>query len=154
VVVKTKPHAAMHYGGQLAAPVFKEVATKLYAMYVQGKKTMAMPVAPDSLMFAYAGYTTDVRKVFQQVGVKPLDSTRKNNWSLVFSDNYRLVIKPIRVSKNIMPDLSHMTLKDALYEMENRSLKVVVKGRGKVVAQDIAPGSTISKNQTVTVLLN
>jgi cell division protein FtsI (penicillin-binding protein 3) len=154
VVVKTKPHAAMHYGGQLAAPVFKEVATKLYAMYVQGKKTMAMPVAPDSLMFAYAGYTTDVRKVFQQVGVKPLDSTRKNNWSLVFSDNYRLVIKPIPVSKNIMPDLSHMTLKDALYEMENRSLKVVVKGRGKVVAQDIAPGSTISKNQTVTVLLN
>jgi len=154
VVVKTKPHAAMHYGGQLAAPVFKEVATKLYAMYVQGKKTMAMPVAPDSSLFAYAGYTADVRKVFRKVGVKPLDSTRENNWSLAFSDNYRTIIKPIPVSKNIMPDLSHMTLKDALYEMENRSLKVVVRGRGKVVAQDITPGSAISKNQTVTILLN
>lgn len=154
VVVKTKPHAAMHYGGQLAAPVFKEVATKLYAMYVQGKKTTPMPVAPDSSLFAYAGYTTDVRQVFKEVGMKPLDSTRRNNWSLVFSDNYRAVIKPIPVSKNIMPDLSHMTLKDALYEMENRNLKVVVRGRGKVVAQDIVAGSMINKNQTVTILLN
>ncbi|HEY9364769.1 MAG TPA: penicillin-binding protein 2, partial [Chitinophagaceae bacterium] len=38
VVIKTKPHAPMHYGGQLAAPVFKEVATKLYAMYVEEKQ--------------------------------------------------------------------------------------------------------------------
>jgi cell division protein FtsI (penicillin-binding protein 3) len=154
VLIKTKPHAALHYGGQLAAPVFKEVATKLYAMYVQGKKNNAMPVTPDSSLFSYAGYTPDVRTIFQQVNVKPLDSSAKNNWSLVYSNNYKPVIKPIPVSKNIMPDLSSMTLKDALFEMENRSMKVVVRGRGKVVAQDIAPGSTISKNGTVTILLN
>ena len=53
-----------------------------------------------------------------------------------------------------MPNLYHMTLKDALYEIENRNMKVVVKGRGKVVAQDIAPGSAISKGQTVNLLLN
>ncbi|HYK57737.1 MAG TPA: penicillin-binding protein 2, partial [Flavisolibacter sp.] len=85
VVIKTKPHAAMHYGGQLAAPVFKEVATKLYAMYVQGKKNMAMPVTPDSSLFTYAGYTPDVRTVFQQVAVKPVDSSSKNDWSVVYS---------------------------------------------------------------------
>ena len=115
---------------------------------------MAMPVTPDSSLFAYAGYTTDVRKVFRQVGMKPLDSTKNNDWSLMFSDHYRTIIKPIPVSKNTMPDLSHMTLKDALYEMESRNMKVVVRGRGKVVAQDIAPGSIISKNQTVTILMN
>ena len=37
VVIRTKPHAALHYGGQLAAPVFREIATKLYAMYVEKK---------------------------------------------------------------------------------------------------------------------
>ena len=154
VLVKTKPHAVKHYGGQLAAPVFKEVATKLYAMYVQGKKNGGMSLTPDSSGFAYAGYTTDVRKVFQQVSVKPFDSSKSNSWSLVYSRNYRPVIKPIVVSKNTMPDLSRMTLKDALYELESRSMKVVVKGRGKVVAQDITPGATINKNQTVTILLN
>ena len=154
VVIKTKPHAVVHYGGQLAAPVFKEVATKLYAMYVQGKKNMAMPVTPDSSLFKYAGYTPDVRTVFQQVAVKPADSASKSNWSVVYSKNYKPVIKPVSVSKNIMPDLSSMTLKDALYEMENRNMKVVVKGRGKVVAQDIAPGAAINNNGTVTLLLN
>jgi cell division protein FtsI (penicillin-binding protein 3) len=63
-------------------------------------------------------------------------------------------VKALPDSKNIMPDLSHLTLKDALYEMENRNLKVAVRGRGKVVAQDILPGTPISKNQTVTLLLN
>jgi cell division protein FtsI (penicillin-binding protein 3) len=44
VVIKTKPHAAIHFGAQLAAPVFKEIATKLYAQYVHGKKSRPMDV--------------------------------------------------------------------------------------------------------------
>ena len=155
VVIKTKPHAPMHYGGQLAAPVFKEVANKLYAMYVQGKKGLSMPVTPDSSLFTYAGYTPDIREVFQQTNAKVVDSASKSNWSLVYSNNnYKPVIKANPVSKNIMPDLSHMTLKDALYELESRDIKVIVKGRGKVVAQDVIPGAVVNKNQTVTVLLN
>ncbi len=154
VLIKTRPHAAIHYGGQLAAPVFKEIATKLYAMYVQGKKGMPMPVTPDSSDFRFAGYTPDVRKVFGDVNVRPLDSSAKNDWSLIYSNNYKPVVKPNPVSKNIMPDLSRMTLKDALYEMENRGLKVIAKGRGKVVAQDIMPGTALGKNGTVTLLLN
>jgi cell division protein FtsI (penicillin-binding protein 3) len=34
------------------------------------------------------------------------------------------------------------------------NIKVAVKGRGKVVAQDVLPGTAIQKNQTVTLLLN
>jgi cell division protein FtsI (penicillin-binding protein 3) len=33
VVIRTKSHAAIHYGGQLAGPVFKEIAMKLQAMH-------------------------------------------------------------------------------------------------------------------------
>jgi cell division protein FtsI (penicillin-binding protein 3) len=154
VVVKTKPHAAMHYGGQLAAPVFREVATKVYAMYVQGKKNRALPIAPDSAAYAWAGHTPDIRTVLQKVSLKALDSSGKNPWSLVYSNNYKPVVRPVAVSKQIMPDLKHMTLKDALYELENRSVKVAIRGRGKVVAQDLLPGSVIQKNQTVTLLLN
>ena len=29
VVIKTKPHAPIHFGGKLAAPVFKEIATRV-----------------------------------------------------------------------------------------------------------------------------
>src|SRR4029077_7848223 len=54
VVIRTKPHAALHYGGQLAAPVFREVATRLYAMYVEKKSPNLYAVAKDSSDYFYA----------------------------------------------------------------------------------------------------
>jgi cell division protein FtsI (penicillin-binding protein 3) len=41
-----------------------------------------------------------------------------------------------------------------LYLLENRKLKVVAKGRGKVFAQSITPGDEVAKGQTVVVELN
>jgi cell division protein FtsI (penicillin-binding protein 3) len=99
VLVKTSPHAAIHFGGQLAAPVFKEIATKVYSMYVQGKKGLGMPVSADSSSFAYAGYTTDVREIFKTVNVKAVDSAQKYSWSLVYSNNYRPAVKALPDSK-------------------------------------------------------
>jgi cell division protein FtsI (penicillin-binding protein 3) len=154
VVVKTKPHAALHYGGQLSAPVFKEIATKLYAQYVEGKKILPLQVVPDSSLYQYAGYTSDVKDVFTALNVKHTDSSNKNSWSWIYSNNYKPVIKAEAVSKNVVPDLKGMTLKDALYLLENMDMKVLTKGKGKVVAQDVLPGTAINKNQTVTLLLN
>lgn len=155
VVIKTKAHAPVHFGGQLAAPVFKEVATKLYAQYVQGKKAAPLQLTVDSTNFNYAGYTSDVQRVLQSLQVKHIDSvTSSSSWSQVHSSNYQPVVTAEPVAKNIMPDLKNMTLKDALFLMENRNVKVEVRGRGKVVAQDIAPGTAITKNQTITLLLN
>jgi cell division protein FtsI (penicillin-binding protein 3) len=155
VLIRTKPHAAMHYGGQLAAPVFKEVATKLYAMYVQGKKDSEIPVRPDSSLYRFAGFAQDVKKVFSEVDWKMVDSSIKDNqWSIVYNNNQRPVIRSLPAAKKTIPDVRHMTMKDALYELENLNVKVIVRGRGKVVAQDLYPGTAIVKNQTITLLLN
>lgn len=154
VVVRTKPHAAIHYGGQLAAPVFKEIATKLYAQFVQGKKTIPLNLVRDSSFYQYAGFTSDVKKVFNTLSVHHLDSVNNNQWSLVYANNYKPVMKAGTLSKNTMPDVKNMTLKDALYLLENMNIKVLTQGRGKVAAQDVLPGSPIHKNQTITLLLN
>jgi cell division protein FtsI (penicillin-binding protein 3) len=153
VVVKTKPHAAIHYGGQLAAPVFKEVATKLYAMYVQ-KKVAPVQLTPDSSLGAYAGYADDVKNILHTVGVNYKDSSRRADWNTVYSNPDKLVVKASDVKSNTIPDVRNMTLKDALYVLENRNVKVLVRGRGKVVAQDILPGTRINRNQKITLLLN
>lgn len=154
VVIKTKPHAAVHFGAALAGPVFKEIATKLYAQYVQGKKAMPLQLTADSSSYQYAGYTQDVNNVFNTLHVNHVDSSYKNSWSWIYSNNYQPVMKAETISKNKMPDVKSMTLKDALYLLENMNVKVLVKGRGKVVAQDVLPGTAINKNQTITLLLN
>jgi cell division protein FtsI (penicillin-binding protein 3) len=154
VVVKTKPHAAIHYGGQLAAPVFKEVATKLYAIYVEGKKVGPLKLIPDSSFNAYAGYADDVKNILNTVGVKYKDSARRADWNTLYTNPGKPIVKASEVKSKTIPDVRNMTLKDALYVLENRNIKVLVKGRGKVVAQDIIPGTRITKNQTITLLLN
>ena len=89
------------------------------------------------------------------MNVKHIDSSNKNSWSWIYSNNkYKPVVKAETVSKNTMPDVKNMTLKDALYLLENMDVRVLTKGRGKVVAQDVLPGTAINKNQTVTLLLN
>ena len=154
VVIKTKPHAAQHYGGQLAAPVFKEVATKLYARYIQQKIQTPVLVTADSLQRTFAGNTKEIKEILDEFGMVYKDSANKQPWSVVMEAGQKSVIKPALAGKVQMPDVRNMTLKDALYLLEGKGLKVTAKGKGKVLMQDIAPGSNISKTTTVTLLLN
>jgi cell division protein FtsI (penicillin-binding protein 3) len=154
VVIKTKPHAAIHFGAQLSAPVFKEIAIRLYAQYVQGKKTMPLQLAVDSSLYQYSGYTPDVMNILRDLNVNPVDSSYRSSWSWIYNNNYKPVVKAETIARNLMPNVKSMTLKDALYLLENMNMKVVVKGRGKVIAQDVLAGAVVNKNQTVTLLLN
>ena len=45
-----------------------------------------------------------------------------------------------------------MGLSDALYVLEKRGLKVIAKGKGKVVQQSIVPGTRANK-QTISIEL-
>jgi cell division protein FtsI (penicillin-binding protein 3) len=154
VVIKTKPHAAMHYGGQLAAPVFKEVATKLYAMYVQRKNVVPLQFRLDSTFNTYAGNATEVKNIFSSLNMSYADSTTKQIWSTIYTNPVEPIMRSSVVQKKMVPDVRNMSLKDALYLLENMSVKVITKGRGKVVAQDILPGTPVTKNQNITLLLN
>lgn len=154
VVIKTKPHAAMHYGGQLAAPVFKEVANKLYAMYVQKKQPNRQQVQADSSSYRFAGYTKDVHEVFNALNIRYKDSSRQANWGLATANVGAVVVKSLPLSKKSMPDVRNMNLRDALFVLENMNVKVIARGRGKVVMQDILPGAPLMKNKAVTLLLN
>jgi cell division protein FtsI (penicillin-binding protein 3) len=154
VVIKTKPHAAIHYGGQLAAPVFKEVATKLYARYIQQKIQTPVLVTADSLEHTFAGNTSEIKEILDEFGIAYKDSANKQPWSIVVETQQKAVVKPTIAGDVQMPDVRSMTLKDALYLLEGKGLKVTAKGKGKVLMQDIAPGSKITKTTTVTLLLN
>jgi cell division protein FtsI (penicillin-binding protein 3) len=153
VVIRTKPYAAIHYGGSLAAPVFREIATKLYAMNVQDKKASYLVLSRDSSAYYYAGYTKDIKNVYQTFNLNYTDSTAKSNWSSVYADNYQPVLQADPVHAQTMPNVKGMGLKDALYLLENIGIKVTVKGRGKVITQSLLPGTALTKNSSVTIEL-
>jgi cell division protein FtsI (penicillin-binding protein 3) len=153
VVIRTKAHAALHYGGQLSAPVFREVATKLYAMYVAKKDPSFYAVKRDSSAYLYAGNTSDIKRVYKTLGVQYMDSVHQHEWSRVYADNYQPVIAANPVRRQIMPDVKGMGLKDAIFLLENIGLKVNVKGKGRIITQSIAPGTSLAKGLTVLLEL-
>ena len=83
----------LHYGGPLAAPVFRDIATKLYAMYVEKKNSSFYAAIKDSTDYFYAGYTSDIKNVYNTLNVTYTDSALQNNWSHVYADNYEPVVK-------------------------------------------------------------
>lgn len=153
VVIRTKPHAALHYGGQLSAPVFREIATKLYAMYVEKKDPSLIAVKKDSSAYFYAGNARDIKNVYKTLSVSYTDSVQQNDWSNVYANNYQPVMASNKVKKRVMPNVKGMGLKDALFLLENMGLKVNVKGKGKIVMQSINPGTNLAKGLTVTLEL-
>ena len=153
VVVRTKPHAFLHYGGQIAAPVFREIATKLYAMYIESKNAPVYVVQKDSSNYFYAGNANDIKNVFKSLSVNFSDSVRQSGWGFVNAVSYRPVIKEISVNRSLMPDIRGMGLKDAVYLLENMGLKVKANGKGKVLVQSIQAGTALAKGMTVYVEL-
>jgi len=59
-----------------------------------------------------------------------------------------------QVSRQAMPNVKGMGLKDALYLLETMNLKVNARGRGKVTSQSPEVGVALNKNQQVSIGLN
>jgi cell division protein FtsI (penicillin-binding protein 3) len=153
VVIRTKPHALLHYGGQVAAPVFREIATKLYAMYVEQKNATNCAITKDSSAYFYAGNTKDVKDVFSRLGVTYKDSAMQNSWTRVYPQDAVPVVKGTVVATKTMPNVKGLGLKDALYLLENMGVKVVIRGKGKIINQSIPAGTPLMKGYTVLVEL-
>lgn len=56
--------------------------------------------------------------------------------------------------KPVIPDVKGMGLKDAVYLLENKGLKTVVAGKGRVVNQSLAAGTSFQKGQKIILMLN
>jgi cell division protein FtsI (penicillin-binding protein 3) len=49
-----------------------------------------------------------------------------------------------KVSLSSVPDVTGMSARDAVYELERRGIKVMVYGRGKVKSQSLAAGKQVT----------
>ncbi len=142
-----------YYGAQVAGPVFKEIADRIYARDIQMYNNI-----PEHLVGntnnpeAKAGQTKAVKKVYNAFGIKTLYAAKSEYFNKVDTSN-GLAYEDFASLKGVMPNVNGMGLKDALYLLGNAGLKTHVKGRGKVTGQSIAAGSRIGKGLLVQLEL-
>ncbi|HET7001465.1 MAG TPA: penicillin-binding protein, partial [Puia sp.] len=159
VVIKNKPFAKKYLGAAVAGPVFREVADKLMSMEALTPDSLQIAsytdlLKKDSTAYYYAGSTDEIKNIFYTLKMPYADSSRDNKWSGVYRQNSQPVVKAKTEEMKKVPDVKGMGLKDALYLLESRDLKVITRGTGKVKQQSISAGTIVSKNQKLILDLN
>jgi len=153
VLLRTRAGSGLYYGGQLAAPVFREIATKVYSMYVDRKTPKGYEGTVDSTSYFYAGSANAIKNVMSMLNIPFVDSIQQSQWVNMYAKNYKPVLKNNLVKDKLMPNVRGMGLRDAIRLLEPMGLRVTVSGNGKVAGQSIAAGSPFAKGQVVTLSL-
>ncbi|MDO8967130.1 penicillin-binding protein [Algoriphagus sp.] len=157
IIVIDSPKGIAAYGGDVSAPVFKEIADRIYALDMelnpvdQSKIYMAENQI-SKMPYISAGKGEELQGIFDELGIK-VKSPGTEDWvkASLISENFDLRIN--ETEKPTVPDVSGMPLRDALFVLENKGLKVNYSGKGRVVEQSLAPGTQLSPNATINLVL-
>lgn len=156
IVVVYKPRKGGIYGGDVALPIFKEIADKCFDSLIELYDPMnkgPKPVLGERLLPSRnIGDKEDMKKVFTYLDM-PFYGEPPTQMVALDANRDSLVFERRTIRENLVPNVVGMGLRDALYVLENLGLKVKVEGVGKVTQQSIIPGTT-TKGQTVTLKLN
>lgn len=143
IVVVHGPKGWIYTGSQVAAPVFREIADKIFAM------EMAMP---DSLLPRYAGarlpafraaHVDDLREIYATLD-RRFRPTGGQTWVSAGLRDDTLRISEKNWIENLVPEVTGMSLRDALYVLENAGMRVRFNGQGTVRRQSPGPGNRIN----------
>ncbi len=156
VVIKNKPHALLHFGADVAGPVFREIADRLINNYVKHANTVKLLLnKKDSSLFSYAGNKKDVSLISSKLHMSYADSSgRVSDWISFNGKDAINTMYSKEMDTKTMPLLKGMGLKDVVYVCENMGLKLSVKGKGRVAQQSILPGQAFAKGQLISIELN
>ena len=144
------------YGGDLAAPIFKEISDKIYSSEINMHRVAELSKKASDLPRITAGFRPDIEYVLNESKVE-LSQTSSFDADYVFSsraNNNTVYLRENSVTAGLVPKVIGMTLKDALPLLENKSLKVVIRGSGRVVTQSKSAGSELLPGSTIILTLS
>jgi cell division protein FtsI (penicillin-binding protein 3) len=153
VVIKNKPYAVFYHGGKIAAPVFKEISDQLVTLTKGNYSNRNINLSIDSFRTKYRTTSSDADFIVQKMNLKN-KIIGTDVWSNLQQGFNGFNSYAEKIALKTMPNVVGMGLKDALFCLENKGVRVSTTGKGKVVSQNIAAGTNIEKNMSVTIVLN
>ena len=141
--------------GDAAAPVFRDIADKIYAGDVEMHRMLAEKAAPEDVPGVAAGKFEDLHEVCNRLGVSNYNNdTVHPEWVLPGRNaNKAIYWKTNRTTLGAVPDVKGMSLRDALYLLENYGYKVRSNGRGRVLNQTPGPSHNLKKGEIIFLTL-
>lgn len=160
IVIISEPEGSI-YGGQVAAPVFRQIADKLYTyesdMHSNTEYNIAALDDKPSTPKTKIGSRSAVDRIYSQLHVE-LENADNSNTQWVQTqpspNKRKALMEAYSTPRGLVPDVVGLGLRDALYLLRQRSnLIVKVVGHGTVVHQDKAPRSKLEGIKEIKITL-
>jgi cell division protein FtsI (penicillin-binding protein 3) len=144
------------YGSSVAAPVFKEIADKIFVKGQQNYLTQDRAKDNDynSMPIVKYGKKEDMINMSSYLGLDMKMNSSGTEWVYVRPENNKIQLYNKLIKDEIIPDVRGMVLSDAIYILENLGLNVKAQGVGKVTTQSFKPGSHVYKNSIIRLKLS
>ena len=166
IVVVDSPKNGRIYGADVAAPVFREVADKCMARDQASQRPLLARVPPRKtpVPLVRAGLQDEIALVCQRIGLAgQTKATGGEEWvraafntetdTAFRARTVALVPNASAAHPGQMPDVHGLTLRDALFLLENRGLKVRSTGTGRVREQSLPAGQSVPRGTIVALTL-
>jgi cell division protein FtsI (penicillin-binding protein 3) len=149
IVVINNPSKGKYYGGAVAAPVFKEIADRIFANLHDINNPPPQDTTGHLIPCANAGMQKDLEDAYAWLNIKAKPLNLAAQWVIPVSNNSSIMLLPSNHYQGTMPDVTGMGVKDAVFLLEQMGLKVLLNGKGNVVRQSLSPGRMYLKGSIV-----
>ncbi len=154
IVIIDNPKGYRKYATDVAAPVFKEIADKIYSLDIQMHEDMDEEKykQPGYFPVIQAGYQPDLQFLCNKLGISNHGSGNQE-WVQAQPVKNSIKWKERQIIEGLVPDVHGMTLRDAIYLLENKGMRVRFEGRGRVKRQSIKAGNRAIQGSTIELQL-
>ena len=136
IVVIKDPTQGAYYGGEVAGPIFREIADNIYNSMIEVHEPINQGPRPvlyaSELPSRDAGYLPELVEVLDYVNVA-IDSLPEAELVTVNGAEEHVELAAITPAEQQFPNVRGMRLRDAVYVLENEGYVVHPSGVGRVV---------------------
>ncbi|GHB33430.1 penicillin-binding protein [Mongoliitalea lutea] len=156
IVVIDSPVGFNAYGGDISAPVFKEIADMIFSQDIELNHRIPSKIFKASATTFPAiktGKVDELQMICNKFGISNHFQGSADAWVRPVSQSKSIQWQQKANTEKTVPDVSGMTLRDALYVLENKGLRVIYQGKGKVKDQSIPAGAPVQQNNIINLVL-
>lgn len=156
IVVVNNPSDGVYYGNVVAGPIFRAVSDKIYASSFDINQAFyKKEIAATKIQIPNAknGYTQDVKVVLNKMNITT-DGATNSTFCRTSRASQAMHVQEIIFIKELVPDVTGMGARDAMYIMEQLGFDVILIGKGRVKQQSIEAGTSIANLDSITLILD
>ena len=153
IVVVSNPTRGRIYGSSVAAPVFKEIADKVYATQLDIQAREGYWATGINQSLEGRGKTEDLKTLYETFNYETV-LEKYSDWSSFKADSTNVELTALAMDQTKVPNVRGMGARDAIFLLEKAGLRTRVMGRGLVSSQSIRAGKNVEVGSVITLNLS